>query len=602
MRLPRWLLPALVALLLVSPAVHAQEAVGAAVGGAAGTQRPTPARDRPPAQSVQIGKGSLGGRVTSADGLPLRRAQVRLFGGAPGAQRSSITDDQGSYSFVGLLPGRYSVSASKPGYVNLSYGQAVPGRPIRYVELTDEQQVTGIDVVLPRASAISGRVTDEYGEPVLQAQVQALRYQYQPDGQRRLMPGAGSAVTDDLGQFRLYGLNPGEYVISATARNQALSMVVSANAGGVFFTGPGANTDQANEGYAPTYYPGTSNPADAQPIVVGVGQELTAQLQLVPSRLARISGFVVDSAGRPAGPGTQVMLRLDGSLNMNRSAPTNQEGMFNIAGVTPGDYLLDVRSRPFARPGERPTDQEFASVPLTVGGDIEGIRIVTGRGATISGHVVIEGAQPANGMRIRVVPQLAEPSRSIALPPVNRDASDGVVAADGSFTLTGLTGPVFLRVTVDSTQGPSPQQIGYMTKSVLVDGVDMADVPFDPTRRGTASNVTVVLTDKVTEVGGTVSAGLNPPGESVAVLIVPEELAQGISAQRFVRQLQTDNQGHFSVRAMPVGRYVAVAASSIEQGRQYDPALIQRVRQAGQGFSLREGEKVTLDLKLSTDF
>ena len=370
MRLPRVLLLALLVLSLVSPAMHAQEAVGAVIGGAPGSQRPTPARDRPPAQSVQIGKGSLAGRVTSADGVPLRRAQVRLLGGGPGMQRSGFTDDQGSYSFVGLLPGRYSVSASKPGYVNVSYGQPAPGRPIRYVELTDEQQVTGVDVILPRASAISGRVTDEYGEPVLQAQVQALRYQYQADGQRRLLAGAGSAVTDDLGQFRLYGLNPGEYVISATVRNPALPMVVSANGGGMVFTGPGANADQANEGYAPTYYPGTSNPADAQPIVVGVGQELTAQLQLVPSRLARITGFVVDSAGRPAGPGTQVMLRLEGSLNLNRSAPTNEEGMFNIAGVPPGDYILDVRSRPFARNGERPTDQEFASVPLTVGEDI----------------------------------------------------------------------------------------------------------------------------------------------------------------------------------------------------------------------------------------
>jgi protocatechuate 3,4-dioxygenase beta subunit len=600
MRLPRLRL-ALVVLLLVSPAVQAQDASGGFVGGAPGSQRPTPARDRPPAQSVQIGKGSLSGRITSADGLPLRRALVRLLGGVQGAQRSSFTDDQGAYSFIGLLPGRYSVTASKPGYVNLSYGQSVPGRPVRFLDVAAEQQVTGVDVVLPRGSAISGRVTDEYGEPVLQAQVQALRYEYQADGSRRLMPGPASAVTDDLGQFRLYGLNPGEYVISASVRQQFVAMIDR----GSFTLGTGATIDGARppeDGYAPTYYPGTSNPADAQPIVVGVGQELTAQLQLVPSRLARITGFVVDSQGRPATPGTQVMLRLDGSLNMNRSAPTNEEGMFNITGVPPGDYILDVRSRPFARPGERSGDQEFASVPLTVGGDVDGLRVVTGKGATISGHVVIEGSPPATGMRIRVVPQLAEPSRSIVLPPANRDGNEGVVAADGSFTLTGITGPVFLRVTVDSSRGPSPQQIGYMTKSVLVDGLDMADVPFDPTRRGAAASVTVVLTDKVTEIGGTVSAGLNPPGEPVAVLIVPEELPRGISAQRFVRQLQTDNQGHFSVRAMPVGRYVAIAARSIEQGRQYDPALIQQVRQAGQSFSLREGEKVTLDLKLSSDF
>jgi hypothetical protein len=150
--------------------------------------------------------------------------------------------------------------------------------------------------------------------------------------------------------------------------------------------------------------------------------------------------------------------------------------------------------------------------------------------------------------------------------------------------------------------GPQPAQVSVMTKSVIVDGVDVADTPFDPTRRGRVSNVTVVLTDKVTEIGGTVTDGRGTTLESSVVLIVPEDLPPGISPARYQRILQSDRNGKFSVRGMPPGRYVALAANSIDAAHQYDPDVARRVRQRGHGFAVREGEQVTLDLSLATDF
>src|SRR5215216_7951510 len=112
------------------------------------------------------------------------------------------------------------------------------------------------------------------------------------------MPAGAGAMTDDLGQFRLYGLTPGEYVISASTRPP-------------FASGPPNRQaqDQPEEGYAPTFYPGTSNPAEAQTMAIGLGQELTVQIQLVSSRLAKITGMIVDSQGRPANQGTPIMFR-----------------------------------------------------------------------------------------------------------------------------------------------------------------------------------------------------------------------------------------------------------------------------------------------------
>jgi hypothetical protein len=257
------------------------------------------ARDRPSlATPVPAGTGTLSGRVVSTEGTPVRRAQVQLAASDARVRQMATSDNEGRYTFTQLPAGRYTLRASKGGYVNVAFGQSALNQPVPPIILGEGESLSGLTIILPRGSAVTGRVTDEFGEPVLQAQVQAMRFQFQADGERRLVPSAAQVMTDDLGQFRLYGLTPGEYVISATTRPA--------------FTGMPANRftqDDPEEGYAPTFYPGTSNPAEAQPLTVGLGQELSVQLQLVPSRLSRISGIVLDSQGRPANQGTPVMFR-----------------------------------------------------------------------------------------------------------------------------------------------------------------------------------------------------------------------------------------------------------------------------------------------------
>jgi len=597
----------LVACLFVAVSAPAW-AQGNRVGGPGTVTPPAPTappRDRQPAGGQRpAGTGSISGRVVSADGSVLRRAQVQLSG--PGVTgRTVLTDSEGRFSFTALPASRYTLRVFRGGYINLTYGQRTPTDAPKQIELADGQALSGIDILLPRGGAIAGRVVDEFGEPVLQAQVQAWRYSYQPSGERVLQPGGSSAVTDDLGQFRLYGLNAGEYVVSANSRNQFMPME---RAGGDLLAFGG----QAQEGYAPTYYPGTVNPAEAQTVNLGLGQELAMQLQLVPSRLAQVSGAVFDSQGQPVN-GSPVMLRPAAGVvgGANRSASTNAQGAFTLTNVAPGDYFLEVRPRP-QPPNERPqngrgnvnagatADMEFASVPLTIDGDLTGIQIVTGKGATISGRVVFEGTPPASGLRVRVVAQVADPQRAIGLP--GNPQQEGFVDAAGAFELTRITGPVFLRVQLTSANGgPGPNQVNVMTKAVLVDGQDMADIPFDPTRRGRTANVTLVLTDKVTEISGVVTDGHGGPLES-SVMIVPEDLPPGVSPQRFQRMLRSSRDGKFSVRGMPPGRYVALAMPFLDTNQQYDPVLAQRVRQRGHTFSVREGDQVTFELSLTTDF
>src|SRR5215831_199312 len=255
----------------------------------------------PPGREAKKGTGGLKGRVLAADsGSPLRRAQVRISSSDIGS-KTTLTDAQGRYEFKELPSGRFSVSVTKSGFVTMQYGQTRPFEQGRPIELADAQLMEKVDVVLPRGSVLAGRVVDEVGEPVAEADVTAMRLQYQ-NGRRRLVPSGRNASTNDLGQFRIYGLPPGEYYVSATFRAMGPAMLD--------MLGPGATaqTNAAQSGYAATYYPSTPNPGEAQRVAVGVGQELpSVDIQLQPVKLARVSGVAIGSDGKPM-TGAIVML------------------------------------------------------------------------------------------------------------------------------------------------------------------------------------------------------------------------------------------------------------------------------------------------------
>ena len=159
----------------------------------------------------KTGTGKISGRVLSTEtGAPLRRAQVRLTAPEVGV-KTALTDTDGRFEFKDLPAGRFTVNASKSGHVSVQFGQSRPFESGRPIELADKQVLDKADIFMPRGGVISGRIVDEFGEPVTDAMVSTMRQTWL-NGRRRIQTTGRIAQTNDLGQFRLYGLPPGEYL------------------------------------------------------------------------------------------------------------------------------------------------------------------------------------------------------------------------------------------------------------------------------------------------------------------------------------------------------------------------------------------------------
>ena len=151
-----------------------------------------PPRDNVPAPT---GTARISGRVVAADtGSPIRRAQININSREAQFNRSVTTDSEGRYELASLPAGRYRLFVDKAGYVALEYGQARPFEAGKPLDIADGQALEKIDFSLPRGSAITGRITDEFGDPITDVQVQALRYQFL-NGERQLV-NAGPIRTD----------------------------------------------------------------------------------------------------------------------------------------------------------------------------------------------------------------------------------------------------------------------------------------------------------------------------------------------------------------------------------------------------------------------
>jgi hypothetical protein len=584
--------------------------------------------------------------VSAADpsGPPLRRATVSLQAGELGVPRTAITDDDGRGVFERLPAGNYLVSASKPGYVRTFHGSRVPGSgPGVAVALVDGQRLD-IRVSVLRGGVISGVVRTPGGRPAANLTVQAVDRKRSPLRSVSLFADSAPGVvqTDDRGMYRIFGLPPGTYVVSARspsrdvvrgvtpAELQWADRIVSgaASPGGATPIAAGAPAAGPSSAFAPVHYPGTATAADASTITLSPGEErLGVDFTLVLVPTAQVRGRLIDAEGRPQPntlitarpvqpPGFDVLQLLESVLaSSTRTAP---DGSFAMNGIRPGRYTLEVRTTP--RTGNEPpagparpatpamgAGTHWVKEEIDVAGvDIADLTLVLKPGMTFSGRVVYEGttlAPPANlaSLSFRLIPADADRASIAARMAAESRIS---VSTDGTFSAIGFAPGRYRFVAQAGFLGAFfPGVIegagGWVVKSAMAGGRDIADAVLEVKAGEDVSGVVVTFTDQPTELSGRVFDQAGRLTADFPIVIVSTDRTTWVSGSRRVQVVRPATDGRFTAVGLPAGEYYVAAVTAIEPDQLTDPAFLEQLAAIAIRIAIADGEKKTQDVKLA---
>lgn len=409
--------------------------------------------------------GSITGRV-KLDGKPAKgitiiatpsvsdpaKAVEQLFNSS--ASIKATTDSDGVYRLEGVPAGKYRVAASAPALVSVDVNSTGE------ITVTESSVAEGIDFVLALGGVITGKITDSEGRPVIAERISLKALdQSEPSSASALaagMFGNRMYATDDRGVYRIFGLRPGRYIVSAGKDSDVMSAFLSQRPKRV-----------------QTFYPSVTEEARAKPVQVIAGSEAAGvDIQFsVTDKGFVVSGRVVDSekntpianamvgysrvqkpvsdkdSVRTGEPDDEVFLDIPG-LDIpgmpGAFTTTNDKGEFRFASVAPGTYRVEATSiGAFTGSGG---SQFYADpVPFEVqSANVDKLDIKVHRGITISGVVVVESADSQDsldrfGQLVLMVMVIDSASKSYS-------SGNGIVGADGSFRLGGLKpGKVTLR-------------------------------------------------------------------------------------------------------------------------------------------------------------
>ena len=532
--------------------------------------QPNAATDQPP------GTATLRGRVFAADtGQPLRKAQVRIqqqregpVGGAVNffalENRLATTDAQGVYEFKDVRAGRYTVMANKGSYVSMQYGQTRPTEPGKPIQILDNQTIERVDFSLPRGGVITGRILDEFGEPLSDVMVAPQRYQYM-QGQRRLVPAGRMVYTNDLGEFRIFAVPPGQYYLQATWRAQ----------------NPMSPNNEERTGYAPMFFPGTIDVAQAQRLTIAVGTEVSdVVMTMKPVKAVRVTGTVVDSQGRPMS-GMLMFTQSSGLGFTNMAAMIRPDSSFSLNGVSPGDYVLRAQQM------GNPMESEVATARITVGTeDVTDLRLVAARPTIARGRVIVDPAAMSSlPPRLTLVGTPAQPMPMMGMAPVP-------VLDDMTFELKSPPGVYRLNLAMGGT--------GWAIRSVRLNGTDVTDAGFEVKGNQEISGLEVELTNKLTSISGLVTNARGETLKDYSTLVFAQDPARWTGNTRYQSMGRPDQDGRFKISGLPPGDYYIIALDRLDIGESGDPEFLERIRTKASRLSLEEGETKTLDLKINT--
>jgi len=529
------------------------------------------AQQPPPAAKTS----SIAGTVVKEPGSePLKKVLVQVIAEHQGESYTASTDTDGHFRVDKVALGRYNIFFEKTGFAGVNARGLKSDTNVLTVQAGQPLEDL-LFRMLPTA-VISGRVTDEDGDPLHEVRMFVQRKK--PGKATR--EGVGMAGTNDLGEYRVAGLFPGEYWIVAMPppdfRDYERQRDKSPD---------GNNVDKPDTRYVTTYYPGTYDPTQASAIKLKAGDEMPVNFTLVPGRTYRVRGTVVGVV--PGQKSTIELLPKAGDAVRVNADEIGPDGQFEVRGVAPGPYVLRTSA---IRGTQSLTAEQEINV---VAADLDGLRLTPAPAFTISGHLHSEAASAdltPYFVNLRLADLPDDPGFFMS-----QDFFGGNATVDrlGNFEWKNVNSGNY----IVQVYGGDPQS-SYYLKSVTIGGRDVA-AGF--TASGPAT-VEVLVSSKAGIVEGTVVEKEKDIDDShlaanATVVAVPEEKYRKIP-NRFASG-STDQYGRFSIRGLAPGSYTLYAWLDLEDSVWRDADFLKSQEANGTAVKLDEGSDQQVELKLS---
>jgi hypothetical protein len=525
-------------------------------------------------------RATVDGVVTKdPDGEPVKKVLVELIAEnqSEAGNYTALTEPDGTFRIESIVPGRYRLFAEKTGFIDSDKNR---GRSDgRLLALTGGQELKDLHLRLQAAAVVRGRVTDEDGDPLPNAEVSVLRPTF-ASGHRH-WEQAGAERTNDLGEYRIAGLAAGKVYVSVSPPPDFKTLIEVG--GSDQSRNTGAQDKSPATAYQTLYYPGTTDRGQATPIELHSGDDFPVNFSMTPSPSLSIRGNVVNLP--PKTSATIMLQSRDFSLIMN-GAEMHKDGSFLIRNVSPGNYTIVATVEGAPIPMTARQTLQLAST------NVEGLRLAPQPGATVRGHLHLENkGDRFDSTRLFLLLQpIGGEEDANEIMTAQQFTNIAHIAEDGSFVWTDVpAGNYYVQLL-----GEIDANEDWFVKAVQAGGRDAQN-------SGITINGGTVLLDLVAGNNGGLVDGLvvdakdEPVSNAIVVAVPGPEMRKRLD---HFRKTVTDQTGRFTLRGVRAGDYTLFAWESVDGEAFYDPEFLKSYEGQGTALRVNEGERKTMQVNV----
>jgi hypothetical protein len=499
----------------------------------------------------------------------------------------------GRFLFRNVPPGRYVLFATRNGYLPAELGQKNSTGRGAPIAIASGQQVQNVRLSMTPTAVITGQIMDRSGQPMPGATVQLLKPQFQ-DG-RRTMAVMKSALTNDLGEYRMFWVTPGQYYVNVitlpdTPTGPGINIVMNPTGQQMnrslwsnqfnIATRPVGSGLPDTEAYLPIFFPGTADESAATLVELQPGAEVRSiDIRVTPARAFRVRGVVLNGATRQPVAGAQVQM-FSVSDGSTRLFLTNADamGMFVIPRVPAGPYALAALTGAIGRL----LHVELRETDIDATLELQPLYNITGR--------VVGPSPGALQVRLRLDYPIPNPPQLNTAP-----------APDGSFTFRGVP-PGDYRVFVAPMllpDAPTPPAIpatlrSSYVKSMRLGGVDLLNETLR-LENPPDSPIEIQIATDPGSVNGRVVNGRGEPVTAATVVLVPEGERRVFRAD-LNRVTASNETGQFVFENLPPGMYRMFAWESVADRAWQDPSFLRAYQEMSKVVRVSENARQTIEL------